>query len=562
MPEIQKVTDPAKQVTDPLLLRELDSQGIDKDYVEFFQDYAPRSREKEHSPYAKFYRDLKSGKQFMVISVLPMVNADEVKVEAGWQRQGNTYISKPNQFSAEVSGTKITLTCINDQPDGRKKNDSLTYQPQLYLNNAEQPCGKATLLDTDPVNGNYRQNVLEWDYGICKRRLRLIEGRIHGYWLFTSNPNGEVRIRYNQTGSYKLRLGEYAISDDEEKIPANVFSEVEYPFEVSDSQTFYPDADPETSSVDGRVVHGLVSLTWAQIVAAAGTHSYDSVVKAYSIVIKAASTTDRWYQLTRGIFLFDTSGLPDNANISAATLSIYGSGKKDDLNITPDVKVYSSNPASNTALEPGDFDCLGSTAFCDTPITYANWSTTGYNDFALNSSGIAQISKTGVSKFGLRNANYDVSGTTPAWSDSGLPGSALENYYAEQGTGYKPKLVVTYTAGVTEKTSSDAGSGADAYVSLEKGEGEIKTSSDTGSGVEGTPLPSAFLTGSENGSGIDALIFRLLAAVDVGGGVEASSVEVDGQLKDLFASELGEGSDSLTAKIEMPTKGGGMKLWT
>ena len=105
----------------------------------------------------------------------------------------------------------------------------------------------------------------------------------------------------------------------------------------------------------------------------------------------------------------------------------------------------------------------------------------------------------------------------------------------------------------------DAGSGADAYVSLQMP--AAKSSSDTGSGMEGTPLPSAILAGSETGSGIDALIFRLLAAVDTGGGVE-TGVEIEGLLKNLFASELGEGSDSLTAKIEMPTKGGGMKLWT
>jgi hypothetical protein len=88
-----------------------------------------------------------------------------------------------------------------------------------------------------------------------------------------------------------------------------------------------------------------------------------------------------------------------------------------------------------------------------------------------------------------------------------------------------------------------------------------KTSSDTGSGVEDTPLPSATLTSSETGSGIEAFIARLLAAFDTGYGVEAV-VEVGGQLKNLFATELGEGSDTLTAKIEIPTKGGGMKLWT
>jgi len=114
--------------------------------------------------------------------------------------------------------------------------------------------------------------------------------------------------------------------------------------------------------------------------------------------------------------------------------------------------------------------------------------------------------------------------------------------------------------GLLGKLTSDAGSGVDAYVSLEKP--GAKTSSDTGSGIEGTPLPSAFLASSETGSGIETFIARLLAAVDTGYGVEAGSVETDGLLKNLLATELGEGSDSLIAKIEMPAKGGGMKLWT
>jgi hypothetical protein len=99
----------------------------------------------------------------------------------------------------------------------------------------------------------------------------------------------------------------------------------------------------------------------------------------------------------------------------------------------------------------------------------------------------------------------------------------------------------TYGTGVTEKTSSDSGFGADVVDSLQTP--QAKTSSDTGSGVE-------------------ALFARRLAAADDGGGIEASSLETDGLFKDLLATEVGEGSDLLTAKIEMPTKGGGMKLWT
>lgn len=107
---------------------------------------------------------------------------------------------------------------------------------------------------------------------------------------------------------------------------------------------------------------------------------------------------------------------------------------------------------------------------------------------------------------------------------------------------------------------SESGSGVDALVSLQMP--AAKTSSDNGSGVEGLPIHGAMLVGSESGSGIEAFIARLLAAAESGYGAEASEIGGGGLLKNLFASELGEGADGLTAKIEMSTKGGGMRLWT
>jgi hypothetical protein len=110
------------------------------------------------------------------------------------------------------------------------------------------------------------------------------------------------------------------------------------------------------------------------------------------------------------------------------------------------------------------------------------------------------------------------------------------------------------------KTASDTGSGVDALVSLQMP--AAKTSYDAGYGVEAVPVYSAVLVGSESGIGIEAFIARLLAAAETGYGAEASEIGGGGLLKHLFASELGEGADGLTAKIEMPTKGGGMRLWT
>ena len=444
-----KVTDPLKQVTDSVLLSHLSKQGVDFEYVEFTQDYAP-FKKGVSSPYMKVYKDRLSDKKFAVFSQLPMVNADGVMVEVGWNFDGTAYTSKVNQFLAEVKDKTITITLINDQPDGRKNGDKLTYTPSLFLDGKEIIPSKSILYAVDPINENYQNNVIEWDYGICKRWLRLIEGRILGTWRFAENPKGEVSIRYNQKGDFKLHLGQYAVSDSEELLKPEQFENYifGYPFIVSDSLTFSPDAHVESTSVDGRVYHyQLNTLSWAQIVAAAGNGVYDAEVKETVIGMISGKDTNNWDYLFRGIFLFDTSAIPDSASITAGTLSLYGSAHLDERPWTPNINIYSSAPASNTALAAGDFDSIGplgaEVAFCDTAITYANFSIVGYNDFVLNAAGIAAISKTAVSKFGTRNANYDVAVSSPTWTT--IKVSYLSSYFSEQGTGYKPKLVVTYS---------------------------------------------------------------------------------------------------------------------
>lgn len=613
MPEIRKVTDPARVVTDPGMLRELARKGIDKDYVEFFQDYAPRSLGKGHSPYAKFYRDLKSGKRFMVVSGLPMVNALGHKIEVGWLYAKGKYYAKANLFSAVVRGKQVKLTCLSDQPDGTKKGERVVYAPRLFIGgieilNGEQPA----LLPVDPINSGYKENTLEWNYGkIGRRRIRIFEGRYRDKFFILSHPHGRVSVKNNCVGSLKLKLGraidaegnplKVNVIGDEEIVEASEFDNAIYPIEIGASATFYPDASPESTSVDGMAYHS-ESLSWANLIIAAGTTAYDDLTQNYVYLIRATGTTDVWSVLQRNIWLFDTSGLGAGAVVSAATLSIYGAdvnGKLDGAAIAPDVNIYSSNPASNTALASGDFDSLGSTAFCDTPITYANWSDAAYNDFAFNASGIAAIVVAGISKFGGRNANYDVAASAPTWSQGG--DSRIEGYFAEKGTGYKPKLVVTYTA-VTEKTSSETGSGTDAGASLssayslseagsgvealgsrfleaiEEGGGAeallarllagaetasgldagglFFTSNDVGSGLDAFLALKALLTGADSGSGIDtAFLIKALLSTDSGLGTEAVAALLAG----IVAGELMVGSDRLVVKIESAPKGGEMR---
>lgn len=455
------------KVTDPLILQQLAKQGIDKDYVELWHDYAPRGLGKEYSPYAKFYRDLKSGIHIMAVAGLPMVNADGDKIcgdshnetRVGWERRDNKYLSKPNIFSGSVDGLGVELTTLNDQPTGAKKGDSVSWEPRLFLNGVEQhPRGTVSLLPTDPLNSNYHGNVLQWDYGICKRRIRVIEGRFRERWLFPANPNGDVRIKHDFAGNLKLRLGyardangrplEIIVTDDEELIPAVAFAKAAYPVEIGASQTFYPDAHVEVSSVDGYTLRSVDAETWANKRALDGSSAIDDAVFESAMFLWASTTANRWRYLLRDPYLFDTSPLPDVCTITGAVFSLYGQAKGDTG--TPawnlSIGVYASSPASNTALIPADYNVAnwGSTILSNA-ITEANWNPAAYNAFTLidvDTDDFGYIKKDAVTKLGTRCVE-EVTDNEPAWGSGEM--CYVNAYFAEKGADYKPKLVVTYS---------------------------------------------------------------------------------------------------------------------
>lgn len=217
-----------------------------------------------------------------------------------------------------------------------------------------------------------------------------------------------------------------------------------------DSLEVYPDPDPETSTVDGYCIDGVNDTTWANLIAEPGSGRVDNQANSYYILIGASATLNQWSDLERAILLFDTSSLTAGATISGVVMSMYGTGKSNGLSASPTLNVYSSNPASDTALASGDFDSLDSTAFCDSAITYAGYSTTAYNDFTFNASGISAISKTGISKLGIREATYDVGATAPPYVASST--CRFRGYFAEQtGTTTDPKLVVTYSVVLSKR---------------------------------------------------------------------------------------------------------------
>jgi hypothetical protein len=506
-----KVTNPKKKVTDPVLLGELERQGIDKDYVEFTQDYGKRIRGKS-SPYAKFYRDLKTDTQFMVVSMLPMATAEGELLEAAWAYDEDQGIwhSRINLFYATVIGNTVKVIHLADQPGGVKKSEFVEFQPQLFLNGKEVKP-KAVYSDwfeRDPENKKYHQNVLQWDYGICKRRLRLIEGALLGTWIFSSNPNVSVGIKYNQSGDFNLHLGRWATDKDTETIPADFFNNPQkygmsgYPLVIQDSATLYSDADNYIYSYSPTSNYGSeINLTVGDL-SPSGNISCRSLVR------------------------FDLSAISPSASVSAATLSLYEYDYYRNYGPTSFtmylnrilVNWSESESTWNTYSTGNNWNtagCGGSGTDYDTDVSaQLTLDTTPADDYVAWN-GVTLTDD--VQKF--VNGTYNNYGWRLVSPDQEYQGSGYYNttyfYSKEKGTGYKPKLVVTYTAGET-KQSSDGGSGTEAVALREL---DIL---ETGNGLEQSLGTAAILT-SDAGTGSD----------------------MGGLLQSLFGQDEGSGSDNI-----------------
>ena len=299
------------------------------------------------------------------------------------------------------------------------------------------------------ANTNYGRDLLCIDKSfplitkIAKNYIRASEGNQNiSDFRTRSKWANVIRYRWKEFQEYSLYFKPIYVSNLFPVIPSWKFAYT--------TSTFYPDPDPETATVDGRA--GIVNAnnTWANTRTGTGNFATDSDSVETYILIRSNATSPNWDHNVPAFFLFDTSSIPDTDSISSSTLSLRGTAKLDDASITPNITIVAGNPASNTSLTGTDYATRGTTEFASR-ITYASWSTAGYNDFALNASGISNISKTGISKFCAMNGQYDFDNSAPTHPGS-AQSSYLQGYYAEQtGTTDDPKLVVVHATATTVK---------------------------------------------------------------------------------------------------------------
>jgi hypothetical protein len=216
-----------------------------------------------------------------------------------------------------------------------------------------------------------------------------------------------------------------------------------YSFGFSSLLDVYPAAGSGGGSCDGRM-HIFAGPTWSSIHDATSCdNTYLTATSDYLWYVHSGINNNQWDTMDRGFFTFNTSSITSSAVISSASLYIYGFSTQvcqftDKSGFSIDV--VSFTPADVDSVANEDYDQCGTVSFSN--MAWGDYVAGSYNVFVLNSSGIANINKTGVSCFATR-AYCDRVNTAPTWESSKYGYSKAGR--ADNSTlGFRPYLEVTY----------------------------------------------------------------------------------------------------------------------
>lgn len=215
------------------------------------------------------------------------------------------------------------------------------------------------------------------------------------------------------------------------------------------TSTFYPDPDPETTTVDGHVYYDNYTGSWATVRNATNGQGASDNNTQLAVYVGNYNPGSDAYWIYRSAMLFDTSAIADSDTIDSATLSLWPTTVvNDDLSLTnKSFRLVTSTPASNTAIVADDYEQFGTTAG-GTDVAITSLSVGSYSwTYTLNATGLGWISKTGVTKLGLRHTADadDEAPDAPGYADD--YNMAYCSSADNSGTSQDPKLAVVHTAG-------------------------------------------------------------------------------------------------------------------
>jgi len=210
-------------------------------------------------------------------------------------------------------------------------------------------------------------------------------------------------------------------------------------------RTFYPDSNPEVSSVDGGLRSDRsTTVSWATLRGSAN-YVFSESEQIFCRIYRSSASATGWRDAWRSIVSFDTSKLGTEAEVVSGIISLYVSSKVD--NYSSSIVVTSGTLTSRTSLATEDWLKVGLIEYASTEFssrkTVASISTPSWVDFELNASGVAYINRTGrtgSSTFAFL-ISHDFDNNQPSSPTTGDEYIVIYNADAAQ---YVPKLTLTY----------------------------------------------------------------------------------------------------------------------
>jgi len=159
--------------------------------------------------------------------------------------------------------------------------------------------------------------------------------------------------------------------------------------------------------------------SWSSIRDGSGTNAFLNEVETD---ISSGSVTDEWTYLARGIFIFDTSSLPDDAVITSSTFRFQGAGSPSSDDFVDSINLTTVQTVTDNNIVSADYAIANyGSSRLSSDLEVADISVSDWNNFLLNSTGRSVISQEGFTKISTR-LSADIDDVEPTWVSSGSSG--------------------------------------------------------------------------------------------------------------------------------------------
>jgi len=280
------------------------------------------------------------------------------------------------------------------------------------------------------IKSKHKKEDLEFEFQISSKAVRLYKN------LKTDNAPRKFKWKVSEfakqtfdrtPGALNFKDIVDAFDGDNERV------EIATKKTKIDKQSFYWEEEAPRSGIKVDTDVSYYSSAADGIVGYSGAANWNNTHDAVTgtEVNAAGSTATIWVstaQLRRVFLYFDTSGLPDSAVISAASLRLRSLGDKD-------TGFAAMKGTQADSLTTADFD-----SFTGSEYGHALWGGVNTINISFDATGIGDIVLDGITKICAREYTYD-------YLDSSPPSTYYNGVVFSEwtGTDYDPKLSITYT---------------------------------------------------------------------------------------------------------------------